>query len=592
MSAERVVGDGDRPPAPARNRLADPLFFALAIVLVLAAILRFEGLAWGLPNAHHWFSYHPDEVMVLGAAQRVNLFAGVWDPGFYNYGSLLIYIVSVTAQVVDAWAPLHAPFHEMARLTLIGRGWVALFGVATVYMAYLIGRRIAGKRAGVISAACLAVLPMHAVHSHFCTVDVPATFWISVCLYNALRWRAARAALWCGLAAGLAAGTKYNAGLVLLAGWAAVALAREAVKSERARALAVMTAAAAAAFFVSTPGVLFDTAAFLRDFRYEARHVQTGHGLVFVQTGPGWWYHLSNNLWYGVGAFLPVAALLAVAVAALGRRGKLDRERLRPWRVLLAFAVPYFVLISLAKVRFQRYDIPLLPVLAVASGALFASLRARWTLIGAAALLGTLVLAQGEVSTMSAPGGDILLTLTRYQGDPRDAVAKWFATRVRRAVTIGLTTAPWFYSPPFSAANAGPQSRALFDEVGAANGNTLMTPDAEGGTAFAEWPEFVVLSDYEYGDALRLQGAVVPERAADIRIVPVRPGAPAEAVRLTRLWNNVVKRYAVQAVWSPAHEAFGLRWSKRRLPPHDAFYPYPTLIVFHRIDAKRQGAAE
>jgi 4-amino-4-deoxy-L-arabinose transferase-like glycosyltransferase len=462
---------------------------------------------------------------------------------------------------------------------------VALFAIATDYMAWLIGRRLAGERAGLLAAVCLAVLPMHVVHSHFCTVDVPATFWVSVALYNALRWPAGkRAALWCGLAAGLAAGTKYNSGLVLLAGWTAVWLARDVPRPARWRAVAVMTGATAIAFFCATPGVLLDMPGFLRDFGYEVNHVQTGHGLVFVGTGPGWWYHLAHNMWQGVGAFLPVAALLAVAVLAFRRKGALRWGDTRQWPVLLAFAVPYFALISLAAVRFQRYDLPLLPLLAVGAGALFARLRGRWRILTVTALAGTLVLAQGEVSTMTMPRGDILLTLTRYQADPRDAVAAWFAEKVRRPATIGLSTAPWFYTPPFSVANAGPQSRPLYESTAADRRYTLVTPDADDGTAFAEWPEFVVLSDYEYGDALRLAGIPVPERAADIRLAPLRADMLPEADRMARLWNNVVGRYAVLGVWSPAHHAFGLRWSKRRLPPHDAFYPYPTLIVFRRTD--------
>lgn len=583
-----MMNDELRSPEPTGPEVHHSSFhihhFALLLVLLLAAILRFEGLAWGLPNASHWFSYHPDEALVLGAARRVNLFAGQWLPGFYNYGSLLIYIVSVTTQIVDAWAPLAAPYHEMARMTLIIRGWVAAFGVATVYMAFLMGRRIAGSRAGIFAAACLAVWPMHAVHSHFGTVDVPATFLVSVALYNALRWpEGRRAALWCGIAAGLAAGTKYNAGLALLAGWAAVWLAPGVENARRWRATAVMTGATFICFLLATPGVLFDTGGFLRDFGYEAKHVQTGHGLVFVDTGPGWWYHLSHNLWYGTGAFLPLCALVALAVLAARRALRPEREAMRPWLVLLAFALPYFALISAAAVRFQRYDIPLLPVLAVAAGALFAALGSRLALAApAVALLGTLVLAQGDVSTMSAPAGDVVLDAFRYRGDPRDVVAGWFHKEVPAGTTIGLSTAPWFYTPPFSVANAGPQSRQLFDETAGDRRYRLVTPDAEGGAAFTEWPEYVVLSDYEYGDALRLMGARVPERASDICLAPERADAPEEALTMTRLWNNVIRNYTVTGMWSPTPHAFGLRWAKRRLPPHDAFYSYPTIIVFQR----------
>lgn len=574
---------GGQRPSGARH---PALFPALAAVLTLAALLRFQGLGWGLPNASHWFSYHPDEILVLGAAARVDLLAGQWDPGFYNYGSLLIYLISITAEVVNFWAPLPenaAPYIVLARLTWIGRGWVALFGVATVYVVYLTGRRLGGPRLGFLAAAAMAVVPMHAVHSHFATVDVPATFWVSLALYNALRYPERRAALWCGLAAGVAAGTKYNAGLVLTAGWAAAALAPGVARADRWRSAATMAGAAAAAMLCSTPGILFSRAAFLRDFGFETQHVRTGHGLVFEGTGPGWWYHLSTNLWQGVGALLPPAALAALGILLWRRRfPRRGRAAARPALILLAFAAPYFAVISAVAVRFQRYDLPLLPALALGAGALFVPLRGRWAALPAMALLGTLALAQGMVSTMSAPRGILQMHAPVYKGDPRDAVVEWLAEHVPQGTRIGLTAEPWFYTPPLTVANAGPQSRPLLERTREQQPYPLILPDAEGATAWADWPDFVVTSDYEIGDAIRLQGAAPPERIAQVGFVPVRAGSPPEAQRLTRLWNNLQSRYRLVNVWSPTPHVFGLRWAKRRLPPHDAFYPYPTLFIFQR----------
>jgi hypothetical protein len=203
-------------------------------------------------------------------------------------------------------------------------------------------------------------------------------------------------------------------------------------------------------------------------------------------------------------------------------------------------------------------------------------------LVPAAGLLGTLALAQGMVSTMSAPQGVIQMFQPVFRTDPRDDVAAWMLPRLKPGASIGLVQEPWFYSPALTVANGGPQSRPLFEETRSSLPYRLVLPEAENRTAFAPWPDFVVMSDYEYGDALRLQGVPVPERIAHIRPVPVRKTSPPEAQRLTRLWNNVLERYQVVGVWSPTPHVLGLRWSKRRLPPHDAFYSYPTIIVFVR----------
>ena len=75
-----------------------------------------------------------------------------------------------------------------------------------------------------MAATLYAVCPLAAQHGHFATVDVPATFWVTAALVAALtsrRW------LLIGILAGLAAATKYNAGLVLLAGVAAWTLSEK-----------------------------------------------------------------------------------------------------------------------------------------------------------------------------------------------------------------------------------------------------------------------------------------------------------------------------------------------------------------------------
>jgi 4-amino-4-deoxy-L-arabinose transferase-like glycosyltransferase len=525
--------------------------------------------------------------MVLGAAGRVNLFAGRWDPGFYNYGSLLVYVVSVVSQVLDAWFPVSGEWQTMARLTLVGRTCVAAFGVGSVYVAFLIGRRLGGAKAGLLSALTLAVLPMHAVHSHFVTVDVPAAFFVSLSLYQALMWspERRRAAVLAGVFAGLAAGAKYNAGLVLLGGWAVLLAHRDVPARTRWTAAGAMTLACLAAFLASTPGVLFAHQAFLRDFGYEARHVRTGHGLVFLNTGPGWWYHLRVNLLYGAGWPLLLLAAGAALVRAKDRATAADA---RAWAAMLAFAIPYYLVISLAAVRFQRYLMPLLIVLAVWTGVRWAASRHPWPAI--AGLIATAVWCVALVGTMATPSGRWWPAGTVFRGDPRDAVAAWFHANAPEGSAVGFTRTPWFFSPPLSVANAGPQSDRLFEKLTSEGQGRYrirtLAPDA---STFEEPPDYVVLSDYEMGDALRLAGAGFPERPSEARQVVMQPGLAPEATRLCRLWNQTLSGYDIVGEWTASPNIGGTPLWKRGLPPHDAFYPYPSLLVFRRSDGRRNG---
>ena len=71
---------------------ASPL--PLFCVLLLALALRVWGLTWGLPSATHYFSYHPDEsVMLETSSVTMNVFAGRLLPHYYHYPSLQFYLV-------------------------------------------------------------------------------------------------------------------------------------------------------------------------------------------------------------------------------------------------------------------------------------------------------------------------------------------------------------------------------------------------------------------------------------------------------------------------------------------------------------------
>src|SRR5205814_6141601 len=101
---------------------------------------------------------------------------------------------------------------------------VALFGVGSVALLYLVGCRAFGPRTGLLAAALLGVNFLHFQLSHVGLNDVPACFFLIAALLPSLRLLKAprrRDFLLAGLFAGLAAATKYNFGIVLAAPLAA-----------------------------------------------------------------------------------------------------------------------------------------------------------------------------------------------------------------------------------------------------------------------------------------------------------------------------------------------------------------------------------
>ncbi|MCX7992087.1 MAG: hypothetical protein N2651_00300, partial [Fimbriimonadales bacterium] len=65
-------------------------------LFLVALGVRLIGIDWSLPNAEHYHSYHPDEWLILLASYfTINPYAGEFLPGFYNYGTLPMYLWSV-----------------------------------------------------------------------------------------------------------------------------------------------------------------------------------------------------------------------------------------------------------------------------------------------------------------------------------------------------------------------------------------------------------------------------------------------------------------------------------------------------------------
>ena len=299
-------------------------WLGLVFVLVVAAAFRFTGITWGLPNSHHFFSYHPDETVILFHSlpvfSSVNLFSTEWFqyvlPHFYNYGSLQLYLVNIVTSIASAYnvvGGVYAPdgslnYEPIAKYYLIGRCLTAVMGIATVWAVWATGKRLWGPIAGFSAALLLAFMPLHVQHSHYITVDVPATLWVTLSLYWSARVlkddnlfvmairapkvsgatkddmavppRSRWASPWvlAGLFAGLAMATKYNAALVLLPMLVAGHYRRRedfagAVKGAISGVLAFVSA-----FIIGCPGAIFDTKRFLADVKFEGTHVYQ-HGL-------------------------------------------------------------------------------------------------------------------------------------------------------------------------------------------------------------------------------------------------------------------------------------------------------------------------
>jgi hypothetical protein len=404
----------------------------MAVVLA-ALIIRCCYVGWGLP-----FVY--EEATPLkkawtmggwGAARGVDL-----NPHFFNYPSLMIYLHFIAQGLlygamkvggtIESGVDFHArylvdpsPFYYVGRLISV------LFGAATVWLTWLVGRRFAAKWAAIAAAALLAVNTYHISRSHLIEVDVPLAFFVMLALWLVLRVTerpTLRNYLIAGAAVGVAASTKYTGAMLLLPLVAAHLFARRAAKPAPPWKYPLLSAAATAVVFLLTsPYVLLDAGTFWKHFSAERLHMRAGH---FGVTGSSsWWYYARSIAGPLLG--LPAAVLaMAGLVYAAGVR------RAGPAVVVAAFVVPYLLAVSTWSMRAERYLLPVLPALLVFAVWLVgtaASLKpvSRWPAAARAAVAVAVCVAMAVPVVGAYPA-----YLRNIRMDTRTASAEWIEANV------------------------------------------------------------------------------------------------------------------------------------------------------------------
>ena len=516
---------------------------AAAVSLTAIALgLRLAGIRWGLPNADHYFSYHPDEVFLLLPSFRFAV--GNFNPAFFNYGTLYLYLVGLPAVALGLVPDADVFPRGLRALYVEARLITALLGAATVPMLYF-ALRHEGSSLAFLSSALLAVCPLHVVNSHYATVDVPATFFLILAFLLALRGAkqpGTVSGMLAGFAVGLAAATKYNAALFLIpAMLAPLVVGRE--KGSFAAWCAGVPVGAALGFVAGNP--YFWTEEFKEGIRFELSHARRGGTLAFVGTGSGWVYHLTRGLPVALGYPLLLAAGLG-AIAAIVRRSPATR-------LCLLWIAIYLFVIGFGKERFIRYLVPVTPFLAVLAGAGLLSLvrlckRPRARAVAGVVAIGIVLLTAGYAF------GQVLPFVWM---DTRDSV--WYHSDPSlRDNQVGLAQAPWFYHPPISPYNAGAFSRRQFEKWNELAGHRVAVTgwNAE---ALAPAPPYVFcLSDLEARDPLRL--------------------GDAAAVGLVSTLENA---YAGRRDYDPPPTPFSWLAPGRRRAPPDWLYTQPHITVYY-----------
>lgn len=468
---------------PARRSSDGPLIVALlALILTVALVLRGWGIGWGLYGATVARRPHPDEWVVFwvfhwfGQYRNLSTCPRVGSECFFDWGTAYLYLAYAVHAVLQPLFDL-VPRSDMGpganrqfvEAVLAGRATSIVMSVATVYLVFRLGRAVDGKYTGLIAAGFVALSGLLIELAHFATPDSTTIFLLTACLWAAVehvKEPTGAHLVRTGVLAGLAAGTEYNMVLLvvpLLAAW---------FVSEARRLQWVLWAlvGVVGAWLAVNPYAIVKWNAFfeagLHSLRSRTVDSTVQYGDRWKTYGPAWLYVIRYPLGYGVG-FAGTAWLVAGTVWALVRRTRFNT-------VLLAWILPYFVLVSLSPAKFMRYSAPLIPALSVLAAELVVFLVLspyRWPRYAA--------LAASLFALLYTTGYDAAYAQLFSQTDARAQAAQWVRNHVPAGTRIafqeipdGLLNLPYFvvrqrYEPCFSRFSvrrlAGPASYLLVD---------------------------------------------------------------------------------------------------------------------------------
>jgi Dolichyl-phosphate-mannose-protein mannosyltransferase len=355
----------------------------LAVVLGAAFGLRLWGIGQGLP-----YVYNVDEYGHF-VPEAVAMFHHGLNPHYFVNPPALSYLLHV---VFAVWLGGRTGVtREFARhpdhLFLVARVTVALLGTVSVWLLYLLGARLFNRGVGLLASAVMAVAFLPVFYGHLALNDVPTLAPLTLSLLGTagvLRRGRLLDYLVAGIGLGLAAATKYTAGVMILPLLAATAAqyldARgeadrsagvdSGVDAERGRAggdgrrgargrdvaigLGLALAAALTAYVIANPYSLLDFHLFREELERQSKYTEQSSASWLGGPRQGSFVYYLWSFSWGLG-WVP-------ALAAVGGAVSIWRGHRRVGWVLVPAAVIYLLFLSLQGRYFGRWLLPIFPI--------------------------------------------------------------------------------------------------------------------------------------------------------------------------------------------------------------------------------------
>jgi 4-amino-4-deoxy-L-arabinose transferase-like glycosyltransferase len=529
------------------NAKTPPAEKILVLVLLLLALgVRLGGIGFGLP-----YVYHVDEARFVDISLKY--LRGDPNPHFFHVPSLYTYLVAATWEGAYAVGRVFGAFHaredllgringDPSLLYLLGRLLTVLMSVLTIFVMFVLGKRMYGVRAGLLAALFLVFSVEFNRASHYLNPDAPMLLFLVLSflfVWKVYEKGRTRDYLLAGLFAGLAFSTKYGGHvlfipLVLAHAFRGYDAKKPVLRILLSPPLVLAGIAFVLAFLAGTPYAALDFPTFWRDFRWQAGHLyEFGHYGTAASVSVPLFY-----LRYG---FLENLGLVVQFLALGGLVLGVVRSRRREW---MLFAVPLFLLITISgwKAYATRYLLPAAPFFILVAAYFLDWLLARRPFAAGSARAGAAAgglgpragawLGAGLVAVALLPSAvrTLKFDLNLGRPDTRTVAKDWIEANLAPKTRIALEE----YGPPISPEVYNVYFRKSLGEIS------------------PEWlsrrrVEYAVINDIQYSRFVPypkdFPGQAAFYRGLDERAVLLKTFAPQWDDTLVDLHNPTIKIY-------------------------------------------------
>jgi hypothetical protein len=372
--------------------------FALLIIILLAFLLRLYGINWD--NGGH---LHPDERMLIMVADKIHFFDQL-NPDFFNYGSLPIYLLKGTTQLLDFVFKTTISTYD--GMLLVGRLLSVFFDLGTLLVVYQITKLLfRNTKYAIISSFLYAISFFPIQNTHFFVVDVFLTFFITGTLYWLLSYAHSpsnRKIFFMGILLAAALATKVTAIIFLPVICIGIFVISFKISKEKTSFYRILTSLSDCMIFICTliiahilfmPYAYISYLQFLNDTLAQTQMSRNAYifpyTLQYVYTLP-YIYFLKNIFLWGVGPVISLLAMSGIAASFYkinknyGAKNKRISSFFSENKLFILFGIYYilyFLIIGKSAVKFMRYMLPLYPFITIIAGATLASINKKTKLI-------------------------------------------------------------------------------------------------------------------------------------------------------------------------------------------------------------------